>query len=206
MKRSSGTFVFTPELGARLRALRERAGLSQGQLMLLAGRFGKGAGMVASRLERGKIPYPSLGLIVDYLRACRAGFRELADLLGPATSKPVPSERPEERSRRLDSFAASVAAGASVEDALAGLLDSHGWSLSPRQRRALLRTMRGTWRLAMQWPRNWDRILARNMDRPIEEAGRVVVPKAFVEVVGLELWDLIEGLGPAPGNAASAAP
>jgi len=119
MKRSSDTFVFTPELGARLRALRERAGLSQGQLMLLAGRFGKGAGMVASRLERGEIPYPSLGLIVDYLRACGAGFRELADLLGPATMKPVPSESPEERSRRRDSFAASVAAGASVEDALA---------------------------------------------------------------------------------------
>jgi transcriptional regulator with XRE-family HTH domain len=206
MKRSSDTFVFTPEMGARLRAMRERAGLSQGQLMLLAGRLGKGAGMVASRLERGKIPYPSLGLVVDYLRACRAGFGQLADLLGPATSKPVPSERPEERSKRLGSFVASVAAGASVEAALAGLLDSHGWNLSPRQRRALLSTMRRTWRLAVQWPRNWRRILARNMSRPVREAGRVVVPAAFVEVVGVELWDLIEGSGPAPGNAASAAP
>jgi hypothetical protein len=32
------------------------------------------------------------------------------------------------------------------------------------------------------------------MSRPITEAGRVVVPAAFVEVVGVELWDLIEGL------------
>jgi transcriptional regulator with XRE-family HTH domain len=62
MKRSSDTFVFTPELGARLRALRERAGLSQGQLMLLAGRFGKGAGIPGRPAGSGPTALAAAGL------------------------------------------------------------------------------------------------------------------------------------------------
>jgi hypothetical protein len=41
-----------------------------------------------ARLEQGKIKYPSINLIADYLRACGAGFEDLLDLLKPHTSQP----------------------------------------------------------------------------------------------------------------------
>jgi hypothetical protein len=46
-----------------------------------------GAHAQLARLERGKVKYPSINLIVDYLRACGAGFGDLLDLLNPHTSQ-----------------------------------------------------------------------------------------------------------------------
>ncbi len=93
MIRSQDTFVFTPELGARLRELRLRAGLTQLELARAMGRAGRKAGNLVGRIERGNERYPSFGLIADFLRGCRAGFGDIAALLDVYTSLPAADER-----------------------------------------------------------------------------------------------------------------
>jgi len=93
MRRSEETFRATPELGQRLRGLRLQAGITQQELAVLMGRQGKGNHRLVGMLELGKVPYPSLGFIADYLRACRASFAEIADLLEAYTSKPTVIEQ-----------------------------------------------------------------------------------------------------------------
>jgi len=89
MKRPTDTFVLSPELGARLRGLRLRAGLTQLELARAMGRVGKKAGNLVGRIERGDERYPSLGLIADFLRGCRAGFKDILDLLDLYTDLPT---------------------------------------------------------------------------------------------------------------------
>ncbi len=93
MKRSKETFKFTPELGERLRQLRLRAEVTQQELAVLMGRQGKGNHRLVGMLERGKVPYPSLGFIADYLRACRASFGDILDLLNAYTLQPTVLEQ-----------------------------------------------------------------------------------------------------------------
>jgi transcriptional regulator with XRE-family HTH domain len=93
MKRSKETFKFTPELGERLRQLRLRAEFTQQELAVLMGRQGKGNHRLVGMLERGKVPYPSLGFIADYLRACRASFTDILDLLNAYTLQPTALEQ-----------------------------------------------------------------------------------------------------------------
>jgi transcriptional regulator with XRE-family HTH domain len=239
MPRSSVTFRFTPDMGLRLRRLREEAGLSQGQLMLVAGRLGKGAAMVASRLERGKIPYPSLGLVADYLQACRVGFGAIADILDQATSKPVPlesrpraevekvvarlrgparqrvlsptaqlalatpssgsalvsaAEGPEQREERIKSFIAGLSAERAFEPVLARLLDSHNWSLTPKQREVLLTVMRQVFRLAAKWPRNIQRRFRKSIERGADRAARAGILDACFLAVSGELQEVVRRL------------
>jgi transcriptional regulator with XRE-family HTH domain len=93
MKRSSDTFILTAELGQRLRDLRLRAGLTQLELARAMGRAGKKAGNFVSRLERGDERYPSFGLIADFLRGCRARFRDIADVLDTYTDLPTVQQK-----------------------------------------------------------------------------------------------------------------
>jgi len=93
MKPSPETFVFTSDLGARLRDLRLKAGLTQLELARAMGRAGKNAGNLVSRLERGDERYPSLGLVADFLRACRAGFKEILDILDLYTELPTTQQQ-----------------------------------------------------------------------------------------------------------------
>lgn len=86
------TFRFDAALGARLRSLRERAGLTQLGLAVAMGRQGKGWHVWVSRLERGRYPNPSLAMVAEYLRACRATFAEIADLLDRYTALPIEPE------------------------------------------------------------------------------------------------------------------
>jgi transcriptional regulator with XRE-family HTH domain len=87
-KHSKTTFVFGPEIRARLRQLRKRRGLSLRTLAVLMDRPGRGAHVQLARLERGDVEYPSMNLVADYLQACGAGFEDLLDLLKAHTSKP----------------------------------------------------------------------------------------------------------------------
>jgi transcriptional regulator with XRE-family HTH domain len=90
--RPGDTFRFDAELGARLRALRERAGLSQRALARAMGRESAGWYQLLGRLERGVYPNPGLALVVDYLRVCRASLADIADLLDRYTSLPLKAE------------------------------------------------------------------------------------------------------------------
>jgi transcriptional regulator with XRE-family HTH domain len=80
-------------MGRRLRALRLRAGLTQQELAVLMGRQGKGNHYVVGGLERSTFENPTLGLVADYLRACRASFADIADLLEAYTSRPTVLEQ-----------------------------------------------------------------------------------------------------------------
>ncbi len=88
MRYTKTTFVFTPEFGARLRQLRTRRSLSLRDLASLMDRHQPGSFNLLAKLERGELKHPSINLIVDYLRACGAGFEDLLDLLKPHTSQP----------------------------------------------------------------------------------------------------------------------
>ena len=80
---------FDAELGMRLRELRLKAGLTQDALAVAMGRFGKRSGNHIGELETGKKQQPSLAIVADYLRACRASFSDIAELLDEYTRQPV---------------------------------------------------------------------------------------------------------------------
>jgi len=88
MKRPEDRFDCDGVLGRRLRECRVRAGLTQQKLATAMGRQGKGSHHVAGRLERGEVPNPGVGLLADYLRACRASFADIQDVLDRYTAKP----------------------------------------------------------------------------------------------------------------------
>jgi transcriptional regulator with XRE-family HTH domain len=88
---SLGREVFLVVLGQRLRAARERAGLTQGALARsLSGKSGTKQ-QVVSRLEQGLGGAPSILLVLDYLRACGAGLEVLEDLAAAWTGGASPT-------------------------------------------------------------------------------------------------------------------
>jgi transcriptional regulator with XRE-family HTH domain len=86
-KRVGDRFKFRPELGERLRELRLKAGLTQQMLAVAMGSQRKGNHTVVSRLENGRMANPGIGLVADYLRACRASFADIQDVLNRYTTK-----------------------------------------------------------------------------------------------------------------------
>jgi transcriptional regulator with XRE-family HTH domain len=87
---------FTPEMGARLRAIREKSGMDKGEVAARMGLTGKGRHNLITRLETGKVTDPHLSTITRYLRACGAQFFEFYDTL--TRIEPVPVDtRPIER-------------------------------------------------------------------------------------------------------------
>jgi transcriptional regulator with XRE-family HTH domain len=102
LKHSRTTFAFTPELGAKLRALRRQRSLTLRGLAVMMGRDSPGAFVPLAKLERGDIKHPSVGLLLDYLRACRAGPQDVAALFGPYLSlPPVPRTKSDAAVARL---------------------------------------------------------------------------------------------------------
>jgi len=96
------SFRFPAELGRRLRRLRQAAGLSQTRVAERMGRAGAGRANICARVETGRVKYPTLALIADYLRACRAGFGDVIDVLNAYTGRPPADETPgREAVRRL---------------------------------------------------------------------------------------------------------
>ncbi len=85
-------FRFSVEFGRRLRELRQEAGLSQQELAERMGRKGEGGHAFVGRLERASVSHPTLGLVADYLRACRAKFADIAGILDRYTSQPAVTE------------------------------------------------------------------------------------------------------------------
>ena len=93
MKRPTDTFSFPPELGQRLRDLRLKAGLNQLELAQAMGRTGKGKANIVSRMEKGNVQFPSLSLVADLLRGCRASFRDVTDILDLYTNLPTTQQQ-----------------------------------------------------------------------------------------------------------------
>ncbi len=90
--RAGDRFRFRPALGERLRELRLRAGLTQQMLAVAMGSQCKGNHRVVSRLENARMANPGIGLVADYLRACRASFADLRDVLDRYTARPTAVE------------------------------------------------------------------------------------------------------------------
>jgi transcriptional regulator with XRE-family HTH domain len=97
MRRSTDRFVVTTDLCARLRELRRRAGLTQVQLARAMGYPGKRAGAIVAKFEIGRLRQPTIGFVADYLRACRAGFADITDVLNRYTDKPTVTEQTVDR-------------------------------------------------------------------------------------------------------------
>jgi transcriptional regulator with XRE-family HTH domain len=87
--RAGDRFKSRSELGRRLRELRLKAGLTQQMLAVAMGSECQGNHTVVSRLENGRMENPGIGLVADYLRACRAGFKDILGVLDPYTSRPT---------------------------------------------------------------------------------------------------------------------
>ena len=77
---SERTF-FTPEMGARLRAIRSKRGLTLDEVAARMGLAGKGRKTFVGRLEQGNIKNPYLSTVTLYLRACGTQFFEFYDIL-----------------------------------------------------------------------------------------------------------------------------
>jgi transcriptional regulator with XRE-family HTH domain len=76
-------------LSLRFVELRRRAGMTQKDAAEAMGRDRSGKVLVC-RLERGAIANASLSSVAEYLRAVRAGFGDLKDVLDRYTSVPIP--------------------------------------------------------------------------------------------------------------------
>ena len=61
---------FTKEMGAYLRSLRDKTGLSQDRFAPRMGITSLGGGSVVAKLERGATPNPTLGTLVRYFSSC----------------------------------------------------------------------------------------------------------------------------------------
>ena len=84
-----GRVELVRDLSRRFVELRHRAGMTQQGVVGAMGksRAGKKA---ARRLEHGSVKGASLLTVAEYLRAVRAGFRDLKDVLDRYTSLPIP--------------------------------------------------------------------------------------------------------------------
>lgn len=73
-----------------LRQIRSRAGLTQQQIAEVTGAGGQHGRKLIARLEAGHVRNPSMRLVLDYLRACRATSHDLADFLDAYLAAPLP--------------------------------------------------------------------------------------------------------------------
>lgn len=81
-------------LGARLKQVRQQAGLSQMKLAKLIGFEPAHGYKYILRLEKGQVPNPTLRTIAACLEACGAGWQAVVDVL-PATGTVVPPAPPQ---------------------------------------------------------------------------------------------------------------
>jgi len=216
VKRIADTFVFPPALGARLRELRQRAGLNQAEVARLMGRTGLGAGAMLSRLERGEVAHPSFTFVVDYLRVCRADLSEIADILNPYIAQPMPVEpvRPaesapdapaqgqaepaspaplgeEELEARARHLGLRLEVGDALEDMVGRMVGFWCGSLDAKQQCWLVRLGRELFRLMCRWEGKRGerrRRWRRCTVRALERSWKVGVKPLEVKLVAEEVW------------------
>ena len=93
MSRAKDTLDVQAQLGRRLAELRKAAGMSQGELALRMGRNGRKFQPYICQLEKGHVPYPSINLLADYLRACGRSFADVAAVLDAYMTQPTVPEK-----------------------------------------------------------------------------------------------------------------
>lgn len=73
-----------------LKQIRSKSGLTQQQIAEATGAGGKHGRKLIARLEAGHVRNPSMRLVLDYLRACRATAHDLAGSLDTYLGSPLP--------------------------------------------------------------------------------------------------------------------
>jgi len=79
---------FTLEMGARLRAIREKVGMNKGEVAARMGLSGRVSGKFIGHLESGRIGNPSVKTMALFLRAGRPPEEERAGRTLPALNAP----------------------------------------------------------------------------------------------------------------------
>jgi len=109
-KDKEGMGMTAGALGPRLAELRRRAGLTQRELSARMDCSAGGRGNEAGRYERGEVANPGVWTLAAYLRACRAGFVDVLDVLDRYTRQaPVPEARAARAIAELESRLVGVA-------------------------------------------------------------------------------------------------
>jgi transcriptional regulator with XRE-family HTH domain len=93
-RRSHPSLAGLGPLGARLREIRTRAGISQAKLAGLIGFEPTHGYKYILRLEKGLVPNPTLRTIAAILEACGATWPQLADVLPATGERPAPVATP----------------------------------------------------------------------------------------------------------------
>jgi len=125
---SRPVFGFGPGalLGARLRELRLKAGLSQAEVARRMGHAHPGYRSYVSRLEAGTVRRPGLAVLAGFLSACGASLADLKGAL-PGVAVPRRKRKPtgsrEERIRRVQARARTLGRDQAFEDRLFEWLD-----------------------------------------------------------------------------------
>jgi transcriptional regulator with XRE-family HTH domain len=99
-----------------LRQIRTRAGLTQQQIARATGAGGRHGHKLIARLEAGHVSNPSVKLVLDYLRACRATSQDLADFLDSFLGAPLAIPPRHRRGRRPKETVPALGLTPEVED------------------------------------------------------------------------------------------
>jgi len=209
-------FKFTPEMGLRLRELRLREGMTQQELAVLMGRQGKGNHQLIGKVELGKAPYPSLGFVADYLRACRASFTDIADLLNAYTSRPTVIEQ--RGYKRVASLARKLSAGvvkavenydhrvtrarSKPEPVRTRLKHARAYATAQEAQRQLTRLVETELSAAGVKPASveaaWSRVYARKLYRLLSQASTANPERLKHKLKQLEDWTVEVGIESLP--------
>ena len=100
----SDTSLLPKEVGARLRQLRLKAGLTQTEVALRMCRPGPSGKSYVCQIERGYLPGLTFNAVMDFLSACGAGAAAIADIIDAYAKRPT---IPEERTRKQVAEAAA---------------------------------------------------------------------------------------------------
>jgi len=82
---------FTPEMGKRLRELRQKKGLTQSEVAIRLGLKSRGGKVFVYALEAGKVGRPYLDTVVRYLKVCGALMGEFFDQFNRIDYVPIDS-------------------------------------------------------------------------------------------------------------------
>jgi transcriptional regulator with XRE-family HTH domain len=89
----SDAALLPKEVGARLRHLRLKAGLTQSEVAVRMCRPGPSGKSYVCQIERGYMPGLTLNAVMDFLAACGAGVGAIADIIDAYTKRPaIPEE------------------------------------------------------------------------------------------------------------------